>query len=147
MLRKLFVLLFIPVLAIGQTKLSHSTAGLDSAAFGSKAYFACGADSANTTTWDKFPMGVQPTGVVIDSVHFICLYSTTPNFTPTISYGTDVNATGTSLGSFSSVASSHVTSAVGKGTTIPAGNDVWITWGSITTLPRRWAVIIWGHLI
>jgi hypothetical protein len=37
------------------------------------------------------------------------------------------------------------TSAVGKGTTIPAGNDVWINWGTITTKPRRWAAIKGGH--
>lgn len=109
------------------------------------AYFGCGADSANTTTWDKFPMGVLPVTVVVDSVHFICSYTTAPNFTPTISYGPNINAAGTSLGSYSAVTVMHTTSAVGYGTSIAAGNDVWVVWGTITTLPRRWAVTIWGH--
>jgi len=109
------------------------------------AYFGAGADSANTLTSEKFPMGVQPFDVVVDSVRFIASYSTAPNFDPTISYGTSITATGTSLGDFSAITTSHVTSAVGEGTTIPKGNDVWVNWGDCTTKPRRWMAVIWGH--
>jgi len=109
------------------------------------AYYGGGADSANTTSTAKFPLGVQRLAITVDSVHFIFRYLTTPAMTPTISYGTDINATGTSLGSYSSITTSHATSGVGYGTVIPAGNDVWVVWTTATTIPRRWAIIIWGH--
>jgi hypothetical protein len=110
------------------------------------AYYGGGADSGNTTTTEKFPLGVQRQAIIVDSVHFIFYFLTTPAMTPTISYGPSITAAGTSLGAYSSITTSHATSGVGFGTTIPAGNDMWVVWATATTKPKRWAVIIWGHI-
>jgi hypothetical protein len=109
------------------------------------AYFGCGADSGNTTTTDKFPMGNQPNPIIVDSVVFTCYYSSAPAFTPTISYGPDINSTGTSIHSFSSITAARTKVKPSSAVVISPGNDIWIKWGTITTKPIRWQAIIWGH--
>ena len=108
-------------------------------------YLGASADSENTNTWDKFPMGVLPYAMVVDSVKFLCSYFSPPNFTPAIYYGQDITASGAPLGSYESITSSYVTSSVGNGVTVPAGDAVWVVWNPINTTPHRWAVIVWGH--
>ena len=73
----------------------------------------------------------------------------TPSVTPTLHYGTDWSAAGTSVVTAPAAVTSYttVTKVYGgtlNNTTISAGNSIWLTWAE-TVAPKELYVIILGH--
>lgn len=107
-------------------------------------YYWTFADSQGTIPADKFPLGHWPYAIAIDSIRFMQFSGSSPNMTPTFSYGKYIDSVGISFGTFSAVTAS-TTVYRPQAVIVLANMDAWLQWGTFSSEPKRWAVSVMGH--
>jgi hypothetical protein len=110
-------------------------------------YFSSGTDSSLISTTYKFPMGYS-TGCVIDTIIYIMNGGSSPSVTPSIKFGLDISATGTSvITSPSAVTSNTVVTKVStfNNATVASGLQMWLTFTATSVKPRTFMAYILGH--
>jgi len=112
--------------------------------------FGAAVDSSLITTTIKFPLGYS-NGIVIDTLIYIATTYAGEwaiSVVPKLYYGTDIGETGTAVIISPGTVTSH-TAATKVSTfdnaTINAGNMIWLTFTTVTTIPRNFMVQITGH--
>jgi hypothetical protein len=113
-----------------------------------KALLGTGVDSTAINTTDKFLLGYSA-GFVLDTIIFSMRQrGGTPDVTAKISFGTDFSAVGTSV----VTAGTRVTSYTSvtrvstfNNSVIYPGNLIWLTFSSVTVIPKGFFVILIGH--
>jgi hypothetical protein len=105
------------------------------------------ADSAYITTSIKLGGGIQPRNVVIDSIKYSA-FGGSCNVTPSVRYGYDRSASGTSVITSPSAVTSVTTPTTissFNNATVPANNNVWLVFTDTTTKPWHLMWTVYGH--
>jgi len=97
----------------------------------------------------KFPIGYSQ-GIVIDTIVAICTTrgTGTTNTTFKISYGNNIESTGTAVVASPSAVTSHTTItkvSSFNNAIIAKGNMIWCQFTDVTTIPRNMMIQIIGH--
>ena len=98
----------------------------------------------------KILIGYTVSGIVIDTLYFqLNRQAGTPSVTPTVHYGSDWTAAGTSVVTAPAAVTSYstvikISGATLNNPTINAGQQIWLTW-ALTVAPKELYVWIAGH--
>jgi hypothetical protein len=106
-----------------------------------------GTDSVLINATYRVPLGYS-TGIVLDTIVYVGLGSTTRNLKCKIAYGTDQSAAGTLVDTTTVTSNTAVTKQYGANinqATIPAGNFYWLEFPTVTTSFKTIVVYGLGH--
>lgn len=106
-----------------------------------------GTDSSNIMTTLNIPMGIS-SGIVIDTIIYVQVSGSSPSVVPSICYGSDISAAGTTVINSPSAVTSNTTStkiATFDNRTIPSGAMIWLSFPTVTTKPKLFYAFIKGH--